>query len=923
MRSAQNNSGIRTSRRAPRKQGPPEWHEWEAQAVLRHLGVDPCRGLSAAEAAHGFAQFGPNEITATDAKSPWLILRNQVSGLMAVILIAAAAASAILADYKDSAVILAIVFLNVALGFSQEYKAERAVSALKKLARPIAKVRRDEQIQQVPAVQLVPGDIILLEAGDVLGADCRVVESANLHAQESALTGESHPVRKVSGPCRAANVPLGDRRNMVYLGTFITAGRGLAVVTATGMSTELGRIAGMLRSVTREQTPLQRRLSHLARRLAIAALAIVAVIFVLGLLRGENAKVVFLTAVSLAVAAIPEGLPAVVTIALALGSQRMLRRKALIRSLAAVETLGSVTVICADKTGTLTENRMAVRIIQLPDRSIEFARIAHGGPMARHTEFQRPGTAPLLVATTLCNDAIARFESDEAAAVTTGDPTEVALLLAASRFGLTKASLEPAMPRVAEVPFSSERKRMTTIHALTGLSRLPEEVRAELQGLDTPWVAFTKGSVESLLNVCDSVLAGGKVHALDESWRQRLLGSNDELSFQGMRVLGAAIRHLQSIPPEKREASVEQRLTFIGMIGIMDPPRAEVASAVATCRAAGVRLIMITGDHPLTARHIAHEVGMDGGESVVSGAQLEGLSETQLRELAKTARIYARVSPEHKLKIIAALQENGHVVAMTGDGVNDAPALKKADIGVAMGLVGTDVAREAADLVLLDDNLATIVSAVGEGRVIYDNIRKFVKYISTTNSGEIWVMFLAPFLGLPLPLLPLQILWMNLVTDGLPALALTVEPSEPDTMRIPPRSPGESIFAHGVGRHITWVGLLMGILSLGAGYWYWHARDASWQTVVFTALTLSQMAHVMAIRSERPALWADFMTNKSLLAAVLVTSALQVALIYCGALQDIFGTAALSLPSLMLSFLPAVVIFCAVELEKRCRKLRV
>src|SRR5690242_3259331 len=457
MRSAQNNSGIRTSRRAPRKQGPPEWHEWEAQAVLRHLGVDPCRGLSAAEAAHGFAQFGPNEITATDAKSPWLILRNQVSGLMAVILIAAAAASAILADYKDSAVILAIVFLNVALGFSQEYKAERAVSALKKLARPIAKVRRDEQIQQVPAVQLVPGDIILLEAGDVLGADCRVVESANLHAQESALTGESHPVRKVSGPCRAANVPLGDRRNMVYLGTFITAGRGLAVVTATGMSTELGRIAGMLRSVTREQTPLQRRLSHLARRLAIAALAIVAVIFVLGLLRGENAKVVFLTAVSLAVAAIPEGLPAVVTIALALGSQRMLRRKALIRSLAAVETLGSVTVICADKTGTLTENRMAVRIIQLPDRSIEFARIAHGGPMARHTEFQRPGTAPLLAGGALCNDPTISSPADELRSPTpVGDPTEVALLLAASHFGLKKPELEAALPRIAEVPFSSE-----------------------------------------------------------------------------------------------------------------------------------------------------------------------------------------------------------------------------------------------------------------------------------------------------------------------------------------------------------------------------------------------------------------------------------------------------------------------------------
>jgi Ca2+-transporting ATPase len=525
----------------------------------------------------------------------------------------------------------------------------------------------------------------------------------------------------------------------------------------------------------------------------------------------------------------------------------------------------------------------------------------------------------LLAGGALCNDATISSPADELRSPTlVGDPTEVALLLAASHFGLKKPELEAVLPRIAEVPFSSERKRMTTVHAIPDHSSLlSREIQIALEGTSASHVAFMKGSVESLLEVCSTVWVKENREELDQVWRHRLLAANDHLASQGMRVLGVAFRHCEAIPPAGEEETVERTFAFVGMIGIMDPPRMEVASAVTTCKTAGIRAVMITGDHPLTAQRIAAEIGIQGDGQVISGIQLDRLSKDELKLLAESTSVYARVSPEHKLNIIESLQEGGHIVAMTGDGVNDAPALKKADIGVAMGLTGTDVAKEAADMVLLDDNFATIVAAVEEGRVIYDNIRKFVRYILATNSGEIWVMLVTPLFGMPLALLPLQILWMNLVTDGLPALALSVEPPEPDTMRRPPHPPDESIFARGMGRHVIWVGLLMGLLSFGVGYGYWRAHDPKWQTMVFTTLTLSQMAHVMAIRSERLSLFrVGLMSNKSLLAAVFLTAILQLGLVYVPSLQSVFRTMALPIPDLALSIAATAVIFWAVELEK-------
>ncbi|MFN7938982.1 MAG: cation-translocating P-type ATPase [Bryobacteraceae bacterium] len=645
----------------------------------------------------------------------------------------------------------------------------------------------------------------------------------------------------------------------------------------------------------RGQTPLQRRLEHLGKGLAAAALAIVALIFVLGLVRGEELQLMLLTAVSIGVAAVPEGLPAVVTIALTLGAQRMLKRRVLIRKLPAVEALGSVTVICSDKTGTLTQNRMTATLLQLPDR-VENA----DGPTGKTP----PDTALLLAAGALCNDAA----SNEL-----GDPTETALTAAASRFGLEKPALDAAFPRTGEVPFDSVRRRMTTVHRVpANRALIPDGLRHALNG-HAAHVAFTKGAVDSLLEISSSVWVDGSAAPLDERWRRRLAESNEGLAAKGMRVLGVAFRSIA----DSAEGEAEQNLTLIGMIGIIDPARPEAAEAVETCRKAGIRPVMITGDHPLTASHIAAGLGMPKEAPVVTGAQLEKMPEPELEQIAGHTSVYARVSPAHKLRIVEGLQRKGQIVAMTGDGVNDAPALKRADIGVAMGVTGTDVAKEAADMVLLDDNFATIVAAVEQGRVIYDNIRKFIKYILATNSGEIWLMLLSPFLGMPLPLLPLQILWMNLVTDGLPALALGVEPADPDVMRRPPHSPSESIFARGLGRHVIWVGLLMGLLSLALGYHYWKAGDAHWQTMLFTTLTLSQMAHVLAIRSEHQSLFRiGLFSNRPLIAAVALTVALQIALIYVPFLQAFFKTVALPWDDFLVTMAASSVVFWAVELEK-------
>lgn len=897
-----------------------EWHQMEAAAAVERLGTNTAGGLSDSEVARRMSEYGRNELTETRGRSAWLILWDQLKALLVVMLIVAALISALLRDYIDAIAIATIVVLNALLGFIQEYRAEKAILALKSLTVPFTKVRRGGKVQQISATLLVPGDIVLLEAGNLVAADCRILEGANLQTQEAALTGESQPVDKNSTAIESLDAPLGDRRNMAHMGTFITAGRGLAVVTDTGMRTQLGRIAGMIRSLGRETTPLQQRLSQLGKRLVAIAGFLVTLIFILGWIRGEDLKLLFLTSVSIGVAAVPEGLPAVVTIALTLGAQRMLRRRALIRNLSAVETLGSVTVICSDKTGTLTENHMAVTTIQLADRKLELSSNETSEDRRKFTEFKDSGLFFLLIGGTLCNDAVIQAPLGVATATAIlGDPTETALLVAARRFGLEKGKLEQALPRVGEVPFTSERKRMTTIQSLAGEglsildSILPFDSRE-----DAGTLAFTKGSTEVVLGLCNWVWVNGNRERLDQTWRERLGAAHNVMASDGMRILGVAFRHL-TMPSLNGEADViEQDFTFVGMFGMIDPPRPEATSAVATCKAAGIRSVMITGDHALTAQYVARQLGIQGGnETSLTGLQLSRMSVAELDAAVDFTQVYARVSPEDKLRIVESLQQRGHVVAMTGDGVNDAPALKKADIGVAMGVTGTDVAKAAADIVLLDDNFATLVAAVEEGRVIYDNIRKFIKYILATNSAEIWVMLASPFLGMPLALLPLQILWMNLMTDGLPALALGVEPPESYTMSRASYPPNESIFARGLGRHVVWVGLLMGFLSLGIGYAYWQMDSPHWQTMVFTTLTLSQMAHVMAIRSERQSLFRiGLMSNRFLLVAVSVVVGFQFVLIYAHFAHTVFRTTALGVWDLAVSLVAASSIFLAVEVEK-------
>ena len=897
-----------------------EWYQLDTEEVLQKLQTDPEVGLSSAEAQQRLEQYGYNELIERGVKSPWLILWDQLREVMVVILIIAAIVSAFLGDIRDVIVIMAIVVLNAALGFSQEYRAERAIAALKKLAVPTVKVRRDGQIVEISARELVPGDVVLLEAGNLVPADGRLLESINLKAQEAALTGESEAVEKITAPLAGEDMTVGDRLNMVFMGTVITYGRGTAIVSETGMSTELGNIADLIQTVETEQTPLQRRLGELGTKLAWVALVIVAIVVVLGLLRGEELEVLFLTAISMAVAVVPEGLPAVVTITLALGSQRMLKRNALIRKLPAVETLGSVTVICSDKTGTLTENRMTVTVLDVVGHTQEIeALVDKKGVLmeAALSELPPQGRtlATLVKAAALVNDAVLQIGPDGTERAI-GDPTEGALVVAAAKLGHPKSDLDKRWPRVGEVPFTSERKRMTTIH----------KVNVEQDDTTAPWhgtayVAFSKGAIDSLLEVTDRVWTGDKIVPLDEEMHERILAANARLAQKGQRVLGVSFRPLES-PEIKDESDVESHEIFVGLVGMIDPPRPEVKEAVMVAREAGIRPIMITGDHPLTAQHIAQDLTITSDGQNLTGRDLAKMSIPELEEVVESISVYARVSPEHKLNIVEALQDKGHIVAMTGDGVNDAPALKKADIGVAMGITGTDVSKEAADMVLLDDNFATIVAAVEEGRTIFDNIRKFVKYTLSSNTGELIVMLFSPFLGMPLALLPLQILWINLVTDGLPGLALAVEDSERGIMKRPPFHPTESIFSRGMGARIVWIGTLMGIVSLAVGYWYWlQDPNGPWQTMVFTTLTLAQMGNALAIRSNIDSFFTiGPFSNKLMLGAVALTFVLQLALIYLPFLQEFFNTVALEPRDLAISLALSTVVFIAVEIEKWIRR---
>ena len=862
---------------------PMLWHLLSPGEVATHLSVDPDAGLTSEEAARRIVQYGPNDIRERPPRPLWRMFLDQFTDFMILVLIGAAIISGIIGEPPDAIAIVVIVLLNGVIGFVQEYRAERAVAALKLLAAATALVRRGGQVTEISALRLVPGDVVLLEAGNVMPADIRLIETVQLKVDESPLTGESVPVEKRTASLEEAETSLGDRVNLAYKGTSVTYGRGTGLVVATGMQTELGRIASMLGSEEVVKTPLQKRLAQFGQRLALVALAICAIVFAVGVLRGESMVLMFLTAVSLAVAAIPEALPAVVTVSLALGARRLVQKHALIRRLPAVETLGSVTYICSDKTGTLTQNKMHVE------------QLFVSGQPKSGSEGGEQSWRWLMKAMALSNDAT---RHDDGHLI--GDPTEVALFQGAEERGYGKAELLVQAPRVAELPFDSDRKCMTTLH------REGSEV-----------VAFTKGAPEQIVALCDGQLTGDARTALDTA---AILAQAEQMAAEGLRVLALAYRIWPDVPEALAPDSVERGLTFLGLVGLMDPPREEARSAVALCKSAGITPVMITGDHPATARAIALRLGIiENHDAVLTGQELAKLPLDEYEARVEGIRVYARVSPEQKITIVKGLQDQGEFVAMTGDGVNDAPALQRADIGIAMGLTGTDVARESAHMILLDDNFATIVTAVEEGRRIFDNIRKFIKYALSCNTAEVWTIFLAPFLGMPIPLLPIHILWINLVTDGLPGLALAVEPEEQGLMKRPPRPPRESLFADGMWQDILWIGLLMGGVTLVTQAWAYRTGHAHWQTMVFTVLTLSQMGNVLALRSERASFFQlGPWSNLPLLGAVALTFVLQMATIYIPALNPIFKTEPLDFEELLLCLALSSIVFIAVEIEKWC-----
>lgn len=893
------------------------WHQKSADNIYEELKASP-QGLFSEEAQKRLEQYGSNELTEKKKKTPFMMFLDQFKDFMILVLIAAAIISGFIGEVTDTIAIIIIVVLNAAIGFIQEYRAEKAIAALKKIAAAYATVIRNGLPANILAAELVPGDIVSLEAGNIVPADVRLTESAMLKVEEATLTGESVPVEKHTMALHDDHLPLGDRKNMAYKGTVVTYGRGTGIVVATGMETELGRIATMLQDEEDVKTPLQKRLANFGQKLAVAVLVICAIVFGIGILRGEPPLLMLLTAISLAVAAIPEALPAVITISLALGAKKLVKQNALIRKLPAVETLGSVTYICSDKTGTLTLNKMTGEEIYLDKQLFKVNNLDSVSHKNRTAAY-------FMAALGLSNDA----QINEKGAVI-GDPTEIALYNIAKNAGFGKKEIEEYYPRVAELPFDSARKCMTTIHSFhvgkpeESENQTPARFLTPLGFTPSPnlFLSFTKGAIEVLLERSLNILTSEGIINIDKKELQK---ASDRMAADGLRVLGIAMKSWDNLPKVITPENVEINLTILGLVGVMDPPREEAKEAVSMCKTAGIKPVMITGDHPVTAQAIARRLGImeDGSKAIITGKELEKLTLEEFEEKVEHIRVYARVAPEQKLKIIKALQDKGQFVAMTGDGVNDAPALKRADIGVAMGITGTDVSKESSHMILLDDNFATIVKAVKEGRRIFDNIRKFIKYTMTSNSGEIWTIVIAPFLGLPIPLLPIHILWINLVTDGLPGLALAAEPAEKGVMKRPPRHPQESIFAHGLGGHIIWVGLLMGFISIFTQAWAIKTGHAHWQTMVFTVLCLSQMGHVLAIRSERESLFSmGIFSNKPLLGAFVLTFALQMATIYVPFLNPVFKTQPLTLNELIFTLALSSVVFLAVEVEKLFKRLK-
>lgn len=844
------------------------WHAVTTEKAIQELSSS-IEGLSVQETENRLLQYGENKLEEKNKKSIVGIIAAQFKELMTIILFVAAIVSAVVGEVSDALVIVVIVVLNAAVGFIQEYRAEKAVEELNKLSASHATVLRNGQQRKLEETQLVPGDVVLLEAGDVVPADLRLLEVHALKIEEASLTGESHAVDKSVEPLSNERAALGDRINMAFKGTVVTKGRGLGLVVETGMKTEMGKIAGLLQQAE-SQTPLQKKLADFSKKLAFVILIICVVIYGVGILRGEDPMQMLLTAISVAVAAIPEALPAVITIALALGARKLVQKKALIRKLPAVETLGSVTYICTDKTGTLTQNKMTFQQSWLLDKE-------------KKTEGEFT-TEQLFHLALLLNQDTYQNEKGER----TGDATELALV----EHGIQKTGHRDIgmFSRVHELPFDSERKMMTTVHQYK-----------------ERYLVFAKGATESILSL------------VDQKDKATILQETEKMAEQGMRVLAYAYKVVQEGQQQQGITELENGMTFLGIAGLIDPPRKEVVEAIQQCRQAGIVPVMITGDYPKTAYKIARDLGIwrDESDQVITGEELAALSPEKLQERVEHIKVYARVSPEQKLNIVRVLQDKGHYVAMTGDGVNDAPSLRRANIGIAMGITGTEVSKQAAHMILLDDNFSTIIKAVEEGRRVFDNIRKFIRYIMTGNAGEIWTILLAPLLGLPIPLLPIHILWINLVTDGLPALALANEPAEQNNMNRPPRSSTESIFAHGVGFHILWVGLLIGLLCIGIQYYALQTNPSHAQTMVFVVLSFTQLFHAFAIRSESSIILKHgLFGNLPLLYCILVTIAAQFALIYIPFLQEVFKTIPLTGVEVVVCFIPPVLVFLAVEIEK-------
>ena len=850
-----------------------DWYQQETDDVLRQLETSFESGLSSAEADRRLAEYGPNELQAAAGVSPWHILWQQFKNVLIIILLIATLLSAFLGHGIEAVAIAVIVLFAVLLGFVQEYRAERAIEALREMAAPTATVVRDGEEAELPAHDIVPGDVTFLRAGDKVPADVRLLEAINLQIEEAALTGESVPVEKQVAAIAGADLALGDRRNMGYAGTVVTYGRGRAVVVGTGMNSEFGKIAGMLQSIETGRTPLQENLDRVGAVLARASFVIVGIIVVLGLLRGQDFIEMLIFGVALAVAVVPEALPAVVTISLAIGVQRMVKRHALMRRLPAVETLGSTSVICSDKTGTLTKDEMTVRKAHVAGQMFDVS----GTGYEPHGQFTHNGGATqpseplkqLLRAAALASDAhIVHNEADGRWHVK-GDPTEGALVVAAAKAGMAKAELDRTYPRLDEIPFTSETKRMTTLH------RTPEGM-----------VAYSKGAPEILLEDCTQQLTANGVQPLTDDDRARLLETAQEMASQALRLLAVAAKRDTII------GQAEQEMTYLGMLGMIDPPRPEAKEAIRTCNEAGIKAIMITGDHPLTARAVATELGLLKNGRVVTGAELEAMDEAEFEKQVEDIEVYARVSPAHKLRVVTALQNRGHIAAMTGDGVNDAPALKKADIGIAMGITGTDVTKEAAAMTLTDDNFASIVAAIEEGRGIFGNVKKYLMYLLSSNIGEIGLMAGATLLGLPLPLSAVQILSVNLATDGLPALALAVDPPEPDLMKRKPRDPRTGIFTRPVVILMLLGGIWSTIINLGLFIWADNSgrSHSEAMTMTFVSLVLIQFFKAYNFRSDRHSVLNKPFANKWLNWAIIFDFLFLLVIVYVPWFHEPFGT---------------------------------